>query len=133
MDTLPTNGGVDWDHTHDCVSLTARTVPPNGLTAYTRPHPAGQTATDVTSFVYGQAKVHLNNWPEIMYSLYPTQEWKDFQHSGKPGQKTDLNGQPVFEKWPREGQTARPLLAFDVLPDNVSFPLPFILNYVHVS
>ena len=119
MTDLPTNGGIPWDHTPEFLALTQRTIPLGGQTEYTHPHPIGRTPNDVTTFVYGQRDVDKDNWPEIMYMLYPTREWKIFRQSRKPPQKLDPHGQPIFERWPRDGKSPRVLLQFDVLPDKV--------------
>lgn len=55
-----------------------------------------------------------------MYYLNPTPEWTAFRGTPKPPQKVDANGQPMFERFPRQGQQARPLLDFPILPDTVS-------------
>ncbi|KAK0512612.1 hypothetical protein JMJ35_004629 [Cladonia borealis] len=109
-----------WNLTQDYVALTRRDIPPGGRTDYVVPHPVGATPTDVTSFVYGQADVTIDNWPNIMYMLEPTQAWKDFKALPKPAQKLDHNGQPMWEKWPQVGERPRPILDFPVLPDNIS-------------
>ena len=119
MAALPPPRGVPWNQTHDFIRLTRRNIPPGGQTAYTVPHRAGTTASDFTTFVYGQADVHIDNWPDIMYMLYPTDEWTTFKQQRKPPPKIDSNGQPVFEQWPRQGKPPRPLLQYDVLPDQV--------------
>ena len=55
-----------------------------------------------------------------MYYLHPPPEWTEFRAAARPPQKLDANGQPMFERFPRQGQTARPLLDFSILPDTVS-------------
>ena len=58
-----------------------------------------------------------------MYYLQPTPEWIAFRGTAKPPQKVDANGQPMFERFPRQGQPPRPLLDFRILPDTVSLRL----------
>ena len=55
-----------------------------------------------------------------MYYLHPTPEWNAFRRTPKPQQKLDANGQPMFERFPRAGLPARPLLDYRILPDTVS-------------
>lgn len=55
-----------------------------------------------------------------MYYLQPTPEWTAFRGAAQPQQKLDANGQAMFERFPRQGQPARPLLDFLALPDTVS-------------
>jgi hypothetical protein len=109
-----------WELTAEYLMLTRRVGPPGAATTYTTPHPAGNSATDITTFVYGQATITIDNWPEIMYVLEPGQAWKDFQKSGLPEAKKDQNQRRIMERFPRAGRLARPLLDFPVLPDNVS-------------
>lgn len=52
--------------------------------------------------------------------LFPTTEWKAFKQLGLPLQKLDANQQAMFERWPRVGEQAKPLLDFPILPDTVS-------------
>ena len=54
-----------------------------------------------------------------MYQLYPSKSWKVFAHSTLPPVKLDAQGDPMEEKYPDAGIKARPLLAFDILPDKV--------------
>lgn len=86
------------------------------------PHPVGASPTDITSFVYGQASITINTWPEFMYMLSPTPEWRAARGSPKPAQKIDHNGQPVWERYPVVGQPARALLDYKGLPDTVRAP-----------
>ena len=58
-----------------------------------------------------------------MYYLNPTPEWAAFRGTTQPQQKLDANGQPMVERFPRQGQPARPLLDFPILPDTVSHSL----------
>ena len=109
-----------WELTLEYLTLTQRVGPPGGATAYAVPHPAGILATDITTFVYGQATITLDNWPNIMYVLEPDQAWKDFRKTHLPPAKKDNNYQRMMERFPRAGSLARPLLDFPVLPDNVS-------------
>ena len=55
-----------------------------------------------------------------MYYLNPTREWHAFRSTPQPPQKLDAQGQPMFERQPRQGEAARPLLDFPILPDTVS-------------
>ena len=59
-----------------------------------------------------------------MYYLNPTPEWTAFRRSGQPQQKRDANNNPMFERFPRQGQPPRPLLDFPILPDTVSVHRP---------
>lgn len=118
MATIPVT--APWELTAEYRMLTRRVGPPGTATTYTTPHPAGNSATDITTFVYGQAAITIDNWPDIMYVLEPDQAWKDFQKSGLPEAKKDQNDWRIMERFPRAGRLARPLLDFPVLPDNVS-------------
>ena len=109
-----------WELTPEYLTLTQRVGPPGDTSAYVIPHPAGTSATDITTFVYGQATITLDNWPNIMYMLEPDQAWKDFQKTRLPAAKKDHNNRRIMERFPRAGSLARPLLDFPVLPDNVS-------------
>ena len=72
-----------------------------------------------------------------MYYLHPTPEWTTFRRSGRPQQKVDANNNPMFERFPRQGQPPRPLLNFPILPDTVSAHRPtcsqFCFNTCHRS
>ena len=63
-----------------------------------------------------------------MYYLHPTREWHAFRSTPQPPQKLDAQGQPMFERQPRQGQPARPLLDFPILPDTVSYQSIFELS-----
>lgn len=65
-----------------------------------------------------------------MYYLHAPPEWTTFRTSGAPQQKLDANGQPMVERFPRQGHPARPLLDFPILPDTVSSCL---LTYMELS
>lgn len=54
-----------------------------------------------------------------MYYLQPTAEWTAFRGTAQPPQKVDANGQGMVERFPHQGQPARPLLDFQILPDTV--------------
>lgn len=58
-----------------------------------------------------------------MYYLHPPAEWTAFRGTASPQQRTDANAQPMCERFPRQGQPARPLLDFPILPDTVSLDL----------
>lgn len=55
-----------------------------------------------------------------MYYLHPIPEWTAFRRVAKPRQKLDANNQGMVERFPCQGQPARPLLDFPILPDTVS-------------
>lgn len=59
-----------------------------------------------------------------MYTLHPPPAWVAFRGSPQPAQKTDAQGNLMFELWPRQGMPARPLVDFPILPDRVSVELP---------
>lgn len=64
MNAAP-NAGIPWDQTPEYLSLTTRIDPQGVVTVYTHPHPAGVSATDFTSFVFGQDHIHIDNWPDV--------------------------------------------------------------------
>jgi hypothetical protein len=64
-----------------------------------------------------------------MYMLFPTPAWEAFKQVGLPQQKFDANQQAMFERWPRVGEQARPLLNFPILPDSVSSESPHSTLY----
>ncbi len=107
-----------------------RTTPRLGdPTAYTPAHPPGASPTDNTTFKVGLAGWNANNLPDIMYQLWPCQAWKAFKDSAKPGPRLDAQGSPMFERYPRPGEAARPILDFPILQgvNKISTEVPFWL------
>ena len=85
------------------------------------PHPQGETETDLTSFVYGQASITLDKWPNFMYLLYPPDEWVEVKREGPvPLAKRDATGRVMYERFKRTDGQKRALLDFRGLPDTVS-------------
>lgn len=54
-----------------------------------------------------------------MYQLFKDDTWDTFRLSAKPAQKVDATGAAMFERWPKAGESPRPLLDFSILPDRV--------------
>ena len=69
------------------------------------------------------------NWPEVMYYLHPPQEWIAFRGAPLPAQRRDAQNNLMFERFPRQGLPARPLLDFPILPDRVSLDLPTQVSF----
>lgn len=65
--------------------------------------------------------------------LFPTAEWKAFKQFGPPLQKVDANQQAMFERWPRVGEQARPLLDYPILPDSVSPRSPHDPHFIYTT
>ena len=63
-----------------------------------------------------------------MYYLHAPPEWTTFRATPSPQQKLDANGQPMIERFPRQGNPARRLLDFPILPDTVSHCLPTLME-----
>ena len=57
--------------------------------------------------------------PDILYVLWPPQEWYDFRSRPAPPQKHDAAGNPMWGVG-QDGTGGLPLLDFPVLPDRVS-------------
>ena len=101
---------------HPAYMEACRTVPRAGdPTSYSPAHPPGATLTDATTFKVGLALMDPNNLPEILYQIFPCGAWKRFRESPRPDQKQDSQGNPMFERYPRPGQAARPILDFEIL------------------
>ena len=63
------------------------------------------------------------NLPEIQYILLAPGDREYFKRKALEELK-DANGQTVYEQWPQQGQAARPLIDFPVLPRQVSHHFP---------
>ncbi|KAL8826795.1 MAG: hypothetical protein Q9191_003578 [Dirinaria sp. TL-2023a] len=57
--------------------------------------------------------------PEILYQLHRTPQWMQFKLSALPAQKTDSQGNLMFEPFPEPGRRPRALLDFEILPDQI--------------
>ncbi|MCJ1434595.1 hypothetical protein MMC27_003964 [Xylographa pallens] len=74
---------------------------------------------DRTSYHPGQRTWSVKDPPDILYLIYPDQDWYRFMHSGLPGPKIDHYGRVVLESWPPDPMNPRPLLDFPILPDQI--------------
>ena len=79
-----------------------------------RPFPAADP-TDRTSYHAGQRTWSINNLPDILYQIYPDQEWDRFSRSKLPEPKVDQYGRVMLESWPVDPMKPRKLLNFTVL------------------
>lgn len=66
--------------------------------------------------------------PNIIYELYPPEAWHNFKKSCKPNHKLDEKRRPMYEKWPQPGLLPRPILDFQILPDQVCRSKPQLLS-----
>ena len=62
--------------------------------------------------------IHCLHVNQILYFITPPRGWNEYK-SKTVGLKVDANGQVMMERWPEEGQTARPLRNLPALPDQV--------------
>ncbi|KAL8796518.1 MAG: hypothetical protein Q9195_001192 [Heterodermia aff. obscurata] len=91
---------------------------PGGSTRYHPSRDVGVTPTDRTSFIPGQADWSPDNLPEVQYYLFPPRDRDAFRR--KPVQNLkDAQGLVIYESWPTEGEAARPLRDFPVLPRQI--------------
>ncbi|KAL8941010.1 MAG: hypothetical protein Q9216_002490 [Gyalolechia sp. 2 TL-2023] len=88
-----------WDETADYIQTSDWTQSPGGPTSYAYWAP--------------------NNLPDILYTLFPPAEWKDFRLAKLPDAKFDKDGHVVFEQWPAVPNKPQKLLNFPHLPDQI--------------
>ncbi|MCJ1286695.1 hypothetical protein MMC26_006041 [Xylographa opegraphella] len=71
--------------------------------------------TDRTAYHPGQQDWSIDNPPDILYQIYPDNEWYRFMHAKLPGPKVDGEGRVVLESWPPDPTNPRVLLNFSIL------------------
>ncbi|MCJ1398816.1 hypothetical protein MMC11_002017 [Xylographa trunciseda] len=87
---------------------------------YDSPRPFPVTdPSDRTSYHPGQRAWSVDNFPEILYQIYPDDDWYRFMNSGLPEPKIDRYGRVAREAWPVDPSQPRMLLNFTILPDQI--------------